>query len=73
MAPFAPGEAQRILADVRANLKRLDSCEGPHRFDPIPEDVGKVFGIRYRCTLCGGEVDNHAKHWYERGLKHAVR
>ena len=32
-------------------------------------DFGTFAG---RCTICGGEVENRAKVWYERGRAHAA-
>lgn len=60
---------KEILAQVRANMAKLDGCSGPHDFQPITE---QKFFCRYRCTKCQGEVDSHAKIWYAKGLKHAA-
>lgn len=56
---------QELWAEAKENVRRLDSC-ARHHFEPI----GPVQPLRtrYRCGKCGGEVDSHARHWYERGL-----
>lgn len=62
-------DTQQILRDVKANLAKLDHCPGPHVFQPfvIPH---RTFP-RYRCAICGGEVEGTNKLWYEKGLAHA--
>jgi hypothetical protein len=59
------------LAEVRANQAMLDGCEGPHEFERV-DDAPKLFG-RWRCSKCGGEIDNLARTWYARGFNHAVQ
>lgn len=56
---------QELADKARENIARLNACER-HQFEPI----GPVQPLRtrYRCAKCGGEVDSHARHWYERGL-----
>lgn len=60
-----------ILREVRANLATLNGCTGPHNFMPAEPDAPS-FGRKYRCTLCGGVVDNHAYHWYNLGIQHGA-
>jgi hypothetical protein len=67
MTGLTKADMQGILANVRANLARLDTC-AVHRFEAIEPD--RVMS-RYRCTHCKGEVDSHAAHWYARGMAHA--
>ncbi len=57
-----------IWTDVRANSAALDSCVGAHELQPI--DRGKKFGLRYKCSKCGGTVDASAYYWYTKGLTH---
>jgi hypothetical protein len=69
-----------IFEQVKVNHAKLNSCVA-HDFsicivrrtketvtNPTPE---QRFGAKWRCSRCGGEVDCHAKHWYELGMKHA--
>jgi hypothetical protein len=66
-------DATVILHKVRANLKALDECDGPHDFGPpIPRDKTKVFQDRV-CTKCGGRVEPHIARWYIKGLEHGRR
>ncbi|MEK4883650.1 hypothetical protein NST81_02815 [Bacillus sp. FSL W8-0223] len=60
---------KEIVKQVIENEKRLKSCTR-HRFakDLTPD---KPWGKRWKCVNCGGEVDNTAKNWYEKGLEHA--
>lgn len=58
-------EVQALVEQSRQNIAKLDACER-HRFEPI-EPV-QPLRTRYRCHACGGEVDSHARYWYERGL-----
>jgi len=53
---------------AKTNAKRLADCAGPHEFvDATPE---RTFGKRFRCSLCSGEVDGAARHWYAMGRQH---
>ncbi len=60
---------QGIWGKAVANGKALDACER-HRFtiDLTPD---KPLGKRWQCRHCGGEVDAHAKYWYELGCLQA--
>lgn len=44
-------DAQGILADIKANNARLQSCP-QHRFP-----AGAVFGRKWICMDCGGKMD----------------
>ncbi len=57
------------------NLDRLLHCPSPHVFALIPESAhgGSHWKRRYRCTKCGGEVDNRNRGFYLRGQLDAVR
>jgi len=68
-------DTKQIMADVKANHAKLESCDR-HDFsqpidrrtkEPIPERV--VF-CDWRCVRCGGWVDCHAKHWFDIGVRH---
>ncbi len=64
-------DTKAILAQVQANRAALEGCAGPHDFSESLQP-GRLGG-KWRCTRCGGEVDFHARHWYQAGLKHGVR
>ena len=61
-------DTDQIIAEVRANTRRLGACPLPHDFsdDATPD---KPLFKRWRCSKCGGTVDSHAKYWYNNGLK----
>jgi hypothetical protein len=61
---------KEIFAEVQANHKRLDSCIGPHEFNPIEDDNSNSLTKKYLCTRCEGIVDFIAFSWYTKGLKH---
>lgn len=63
------GKANEMWSRVQENRKRMDACVGPHDFsiDLLPE---RTFGKRWRCTLCGAEIDGVDKSYYERGVAH---
>lgn len=65
---FKPADAESILAQVKANSAKLNSC-GYHEFVEMPGQEDKVFGKRYHCTGCGGEVDCHAYYWHKQGRR----
>lgn len=55
-----------ILANVKANHKKLDECIGPHYFKR--EDDKPL--SKYICSKCGGHVDAIYKDAYDTGLIH---
>lgn len=63
-------DSAAILAAVRENIARLDSCAGPHDFSEVVARAGRL-GTRYRCTACRGEADRLQVLWYQQGLAHA--
>lgn len=65
-------DIKKIMSDVVANKARLDACVGIHRFEAF-ERFGESPGAlcKYKCSKCGGTVDQHALHWYQSGLSHA--
>jgi hypothetical protein len=64
-----------IMVDVRANLAKLNACPR-HDFQGIQDTSlgtlgdGSKWFRDYRCTRCGGKVDSHGYHWYQRGVEH---
>lgn len=62
-------EAKQLLADVRANVARLNACP---RHDFQPTGPTRPLMQRYACTACGGQIDSLAFHWYTRGLAHGA-
>jgi len=68
-ATMEPETIKQIWRDVKANHDKLDKCEGPHEFKPIPVE-GKTLVRDYLCSKCGGKIDAIHKIWYERGLEH---
>jgi hypothetical protein len=64
-------DIEGIALEVKASIKKLNGCK-LHNFsiDVTPE---RNYSKRYRCLNCGGTVDNSAKYWYEKGLKHGGR
>lgn len=65
-------EVQKIANEVQENIKRLNSCRGPHEFVPIPKELLRG-SPKMRCTICKGWLDATAAKWYERGLEHGKR
>lgn len=63
-------DSKAVLAEVQANMARLESCALPHDFAPIASDARPMMK-RHVCSKCRGEVDGSAAHWYRRGLEHA--
>jgi hypothetical protein len=61
---------KEIFAEVKVNLKRLDSCIGPHDFNPSGDDAKIVVQQKYKCSKCLGTIDFIAFSWYTKGLKH---
>lgn len=69
--PLTKADHQRIWEEVKANHAKLDGCPGPHDFQPCESIRGTAVPRRYRCAICGGEVDTINRRWYQRGLDHA--
>jgi hypothetical protein len=63
-----PADTESILAKVKANSAKLNACAF-HEFVESPGQEDRVFGKRYHCTVCGGEVDCHAYHWHKQGRR----
>lgn len=61
-------EPHIILAEVKENQTKLESCAG-HDFQPITPGL---FGTRYKCYGCGGEVDGLSARWYAIGRQHGA-
>lgn len=66
-----PAAEIRVIYDRAVeNIRILNSCAGPHQFEPM--EPGKL-ASKCRCKLCGGTVESSAKRWYEKGLEHGRR
>lgn len=61
-------DAHALWEEVKENLRKLDGCS-LHDFS-IDTNPYQKFGKKFQCANCGGTVDWHTKHWYERGLAH---
>ena len=59
------GDMEALLAEVRANHAKLESCEY-HEFELIG---GGPLKQRYRCMNCMGEIDAIAYRWHEIGRR----
>lgn len=77
---LSPKVQDEIWLQVKANQKVLDSCSfhefsiclDRHTKQPIGNPTpAQRFGAKWRCSRCGGDVDGHAKMWYERGQSDA--
>ena len=71
----------QILADIKANSAKLDACPRHdfsiciprHTKQPVASPTPlQMFGAKWRCKHCGGDVDSQSKRWYELGLKHST-
>lgn len=60
-----------MLKEVQINHARLDMCEGPHAFYPIPNSEDKLIR-KYKCIKCEGIVDFTQYNWYLKGLAHGM-
>ena len=63
-------DVKKVMAEVKANIARLQGCDVPHDFKPQSGKDEPTFGEKYKCTKCGGTVDHIAYAWYVKGLKH---
>lgn len=63
-----PADTDSIFAQVKANSAKLNAC-GYHDFVEMPGQKDKVFGKRYHCIHCGGDVDCHAFYWHKQGRR----
>ena len=61
-------QAERIMAEVKENIRKLESCKF-HDFS-IDLNPDKVMFKKWQCSRCGGEVDCTKKQWYELGTAH---
>lgn len=62
-------DTKAILAEVRANMAKLEGCAGPHDFSVPLRKIGSLIA-EWSCAKCGGHIPNIEKIWYERGLAH---
>jgi hypothetical protein len=60
-------DTKQIIADVRANLAKLDAC--PRHEFRRKGDSGRVM-FRSICAKCGGELDGIQAKYYEVGIGH---
>lgn len=65
---MTPEEAREILAEVKANIAKLQSCQR-HEFDQMD---GSQFA-KFRCRHCGGIARGVEVVWYRRGLEHGEK
>lgn len=65
-------DMKNVLAEVKANIARLQGCKVPHDFKPTSGKPEATIGEKYECTKCKGRVDHVAYAWYVKGLKHGV-
>ena len=62
-------ESAVLWEQVKRNRRILDSCD-THSFELLGPKDQSPFWRRYRCSRCGGDVDAHARHWYNLGFQH---
>ena len=62
---MTPEEAREILAEVNANLAKLESCQ---RHEFVQMD-GSQFA-KFQCRHCGGIARGIEVAWYRRGIEH---
>ena len=61
---------KKIMADVKANFKKLEDCPGPHDFHLDEEKTLGPLRNKFTCTLCGGTIRSAEFAWYQNGLEH---
>ncbi|QGF21774.1 putative sigma-factor [Bacillus phage vB_BcM_Sam46] len=59
---------QNIWEQVKENDAKLRKCQ-QHDFS-IDLEPGSTWNKKWKCTKCGGHVQNQAKYWYEMGVTH---
>lgn len=58
-----------LLAEVKANMARLESCPGPHTFEPTEwMDDKRILARYHTCRTCLGRLESTKVRWYEMGL-----
>lgn len=62
-------QLERAMSDVQENFKLLQSCPGPHDFQPRP---GGRKG-EYWCLKCQGRVTGANATFYMHGLAHGSK
>lgn len=60
---------QRILAEIRANKAKLDTC-ACHRF-VLPVMTPYKLGLKLDCVVCGGSMDAVTAYAYGQGYQAA--
>lgn len=61
---------RQLFEQVKANRQTLDSCNCHDFSTDLNPD--KIFNKKWKCSNCGGVVDNQEKYWYEKGFEHAL-
>ena len=68
----------KLMEAIKKNHKILDECK-LHSFVELKNYemstsglvyIQKPIGKRYKCLICGGQIDAINKCWYNLGLKH---
>lgn len=62
-------EIRQAIELAKANYGKLSKCTFHVFVDATPQ---VQFGKKYRCKRCGGEIDQHAYHWYSVGYKQGM-
>lgn len=65
-------DADEIIREVRENQAKLNSCAGPHDFQPS-QKYESGMTKKYACLKCHGTVTVSDRNWYVRGLAHGSR
>ena len=58
-----------IYEEVKENSKALEQCSTPHDFVKCDNSALP----KWKCTKCGGTVNNSARYWYIQGLEHGKK
>ena len=71
-------DLKSIHEQVKANHAKLEACDAHDFSIPIDritlkEINERVFGCKWSCKHCGGNVDGQSKYWYLKGVLHGMR
>lgn len=64
---------KELWACVKQNAEQLQKCAAPQHDFSQCLSAADALNKKWRCIHCLGEVDHHAKRWYELGLAAAKR
>lgn len=64
-------DALKILAAVKENHAKLESCVGPHEFVLVESGPGGL-PRKHQCARCGGKLDSVHVSWYNKGMEHIM-